>query len=175
MQEVGMNGAAQERDIGSDSKRVCVFPGFLRVRNASDEELCGFPALFAEPDRGSWVAEAIATGRAKALVVERFAEKTWDPVGFTVTAPDGETALALRPHERRRGLAHEALRAAVRVLREEPFAELSACIDPGDTGSVRTFERAGFAPAGSCRFRGRPSTRYVRNLRGDCMPFNVWI
>jgi RimJ/RimL family protein N-acetyltransferase len=110
-----------------------------------------------------------------ALVAERFAERSWVPVGLTVTAADGETVLALYPGERGRGLAPEVLRAALRGLREEPFTELSAFIETGDARAATVFEKAGFAPAGSCRFRGRTSTRFVRNLRGDCTPYNVWI
>jgi GNAT superfamily N-acetyltransferase len=123
-----------------------------------------------------WAAEALETGRARALVVERFEGPTVFPWGFRVeAAADGETVLALHVGERGRGLAHEALRAAIRVLREEPFAELSASIGEDDARAARVFEKAGFSPAGPCRFRGRLSTRYICNLRGDCTAYNVWI
>lgn len=170
-----MNGAAQERDIRRSPKRVCGFPGHLRVRNASAEEMRGFARLFADPDRSGWVTETIATGRARALVVERFTERIWVPLAWTVTAADGETALALRSEEYGKGLAHEALRAAIRVLRDEPFAALTACVVQGDVKVAKAFERAGFSPEGTCRFRGRLTVKYVRNLRGDCTPYNVWI
>jgi GNAT superfamily N-acetyltransferase len=145
------------------------------VRPAAAAEVRQLTGLFADPERANWVKEALATGRAWALVVERFEGLTRVPLGFTVTAADGETALALHVGERGRGMARETLRAAIRVLREEPFTELSASIGADDARAARAFEKAGFSPAGSCRFRGRPSTRYIRNLRGDCTPYNVWI
>ncbi len=169
-----MNGARQNRDTRRSEKRTCSFAGHLRVSRAADEAR-SLAGLFEDPERRRWAGETLAGGRARALVIERFAGATWVALGFTVTASDGETALALRVEERGKGLAREALRAAVRVLREEPFSELSASIEPDDARAVRTFEQAGFAPSGACRFRGRPSTRYIRTLRGDCTPYNVWI
>ena len=116
-----MNGVAQERDIRRSPKRVCDFPGHLRVRNASAEEMRGFARLFADPDRSGWVTETIATGRRSPRCGTVRGESRV-PLAWTVTAADGETALALRSEEYGKGLAHEALRAAIRVLRDEPFA-----------------------------------------------------
>lgn len=145
------------------------------MRPAAAAEAQHLAGLFPDAERAGWVTEALATGRARALVVERFEGLTRVPLGLTVAAADGETALALYPGERCRGLAHEVLRAAIRALREEPFAELSASIGADDARAARVFEKAGFTPAGSCRFLGRPSTRFIRNLRGDCTAYNVWI
>lgn len=170
-----MNGAVQQMDTKHSEKGACRFAGHLRVRPAASAEAKELAGLFADPGRGRWAAETLAGGRARSLVIERFAGATWRALGFTVTAADGETALALHVGERGRGMAHEALRAALRGLREEPFTELSAIIETDDARTAAVFEKAGFAPAGSCRFRGRTSTRFVRNLRGDCTPYNVWI
>ncbi len=170
-----MNHAVQEQTGRRRAGRACGFAGHLRVRPATATEARQLAGLFPDAERACWAAEALETGRARALVVERFEGPTRVPLGFTVTAADGETVLALHVGERGRGLAHEALRAAIRVLREEPFAELSASIGEDDARAARVFEKAGFSPAGPCRFRGRPSTRFIRNLRGDCTPYNVWI
>lgn len=169
-----MNGATQRQTGRRGAARTCGFAGHLRVRHAADEER-QFIGLFEDPERRRWAVETLAGGRARSLVIERFAGATWLALGFTVTAADGETALALHVGERGRGMAHEALRAALRGLREEPFTELSAIIETDDARTAAVFEKAGFAPAGSCRVRGRTSTRFVRNLRGDCTPYNVWI
>ena len=170
-----MNGAVQQKDTKHIEKRARRFAGHLRVRPAASAEAKELAGLFADPQRGLRAVRALEAGRAMALVAERFAERSWVPVGLTVTAADGETVLALYPGERGRGLAPEVLRAALRGLREEPFTELSAFIETDDARAATVFEKAGFAPAGSCRFRGRTSTRFVRNLRGDCTPYNVWI
>ncbi len=170
-----MNHAVQEQTGRRGAGRTCGFAGYLRVRPAAAAEARQLAGLFPDAERASWATEALETGRAWALVVERFEGLTRVPLGFTVTAADGETALALHVGERGRGMAHEALRAAIRVLSEEPFTELSASIGADDARAARVFEKAGFAPAGPCRFLGRPSTRYIRNLRGDCTPYNVWI
>jgi len=170
-----MSSEAQARGAGRTEKRACGYPGHLRVRDASVLERRSLAGLFAESDRAGWVTEAFASARARVLVVERFAKGAWAPLGCTVTDTGGETALALFPHERRRGFAHEVLRAAVRVLREEPLNGLTACLGPDHEGLAGIFAGAGFTPAGTCLFRGRPSMQYVRNLRGDCTPYNVWI
>lgn len=170
-----MNNAVQAQTGRRGAGRTCGFAGHLRVRPAAAAEAQHLAGLFPDAERAGWVTEALATGRARALVVERFEGLTRVPLGLTVAAADGETALALYPGERCRGLAHEVLRAAIRALREEPFAELSASIGADDARAARVFEKAGFTPAGSCRFLGRPSTRFIRNLRGDCTAYNVWI
>lgn len=170
-----MNHAVQEQTARRGAGRTCGFAGYLRVRPAAAAEARQLAGLFPDAERASWATEALETGRVWALVVERFEGLTRVPLGFTVTAADGETALALQVGERGRGLAHEVMRAAIRVLREEPFTELSASIGADDARAARVFEKAGFSPAGPCRFRGRPSTRFIRNLRGDCTPYNVWI
>lgn len=170
-----MDASLQERHGRKGAVRSCGFAGHLRVRPATAADVRQLAALFPDPERARWMTEAIATGRAWALVVERFEGLNRVPVGFTMTAADGETVLALHAGERGKGLAHEALRAAIRVLREEPFTELNASVGADDARTARVFEKAGFVPAGSNRFRGRSSTRYVRNLRGDCTPYNVWI
>ena len=170
-----MNGAVHERGDGRKGSRTCGFPGHLRVRDASPRERQSLAGLFAESAHSGWVAETLAAAGSMVLLVERFANGTWVPLGCAVTDVAGETALALCPDDRRRGFAHEVLRAAIRVLREEPFTQLTACLGPEHEGLAGIFARAGFAPAGSCLFGGRPSTRYVRNLRGDCTTYNVWI
>lgn len=170
-----MNREMQQSGPGRGETLAGGFEGHLRVRRAAPGEIPGFAVLFEDPDRRRWVAETLAARGSKALVVERFAGTRWVPVGRTVTDADGETAVALDPRDRGRGLAHEVLRAGVRVLHEEPFLHLSATVVTGDAGAARVFEKAGFTPAGPCRFRGRPATRWIRNLRGDCTPYNVWI
>ncbi len=170
-----MNNAVQEQTGRRGAGRTCGFAGHLRVRPAAAAEAQHLAGLFRDAERASWVAETSSAEGTLALVAERFARTEWKSAGITVTAADGETVLALYPDERCRGLAHEVLRAAVRVLREEPFTELSACVGEDDARAARVFEKAGFAPAGPCRFLGRPSTRFIRTLRGDCTPYNVWI
>ncbi len=170
-----MSSAVQEQGAGRTADQALGFSGHLRVRKASAGEKPGLAGFFACSGHAEWVKETLAAARARILVVERFSEGAWLPLGYAVTDAGGEIALALQPDERGRGLAHEALRAAVRELREEPFAELTACLGPEDAGFFRIFGKAGFTPAGECLFRGRPSTRYVLNLRGDCTPYNVWI
>jgi len=170
-----MNRATQESSPGCSGRMAGGFAGHLRVRSAAPGEMPDFAVLFEDPERRRWVVETLAAGGSRALVVERFAGRAWTPVGRTVTAADGETVMALDPGDRGRGLAHEVLRAAIRVLREDPCTHLSASIGADDAKAARVFEKAGFAPAGPCRFRGRPATRYLRNLRGDCTPYNVWI
>lgn len=170
-----MSNAVQAQTGRRGAGRTCGFAGHLRVRPAAAAEAQHLAGLFRDAERAGWVTEALATGRTRALVVERLEGLTRVPLGFTVTAADGETALALHVGERGRGMAHEALRAAIRALREEPFTELSACVGVDDARAARVFEKAGFAPAGSCCFRGRLSTWFIRTLRGDCTPYNVWI
>jgi len=170
-----MNGTMPESGAGRGGRTAGGFAGHLRVRVAAPGERPDFAVPFEDPDRRRWVVETLAAGGSRALVVERFAGRAWTPVGRTVTAADGETVMALDPGDRGRGLAHEVLRAAIRVLREDPCTHLSASIGADDAKAARVFEKAGFAPAGPCRFRGRPATRYLRSLRGDCTPYNVWI
>jgi len=170
-----MNRALQQSGPGRGEGKAGGFAGHLRVRRAGPGEMPAFAVPFEDAERRRWVAETLAAGRALALVVERFAGRAWVAAGRIVADADGETAVAVDPGERGRGLAHQVLRAGIRVLREEPFTALTARIEPGDARAAKTFERAGFAPAGSCRFGGRPSMRYVLNLRGDCTPYNVWI
>jgi|GEM_PF-1144570 len=170
-----MNHPVREQTERRGAERACGFAGHLRVRPAAADEARRLAGLFPDAERARWVTDALETGRACALVVERFEGLTRVPLGFVVTAADGETALAIHAGERGRGLAHEAMRAAIRILREEPFTELRASVGADDARAARVFEKAGFAPAGPCRFRGRPSRRFTRNLRGDCTPYNVWI
>lgn len=170
-----MDSAVHERGAVRMGSRACGFPGHLRVRKASGAEMPWIAGLFAGSAPVGWVEDALADARARVLVVERFANGVWVPLGCTVTDAVGQTAVALCPDDRRRGFAHEVLRAAVRVLLEEPLTELTACLGPEHEGLAGIFARAGFAPAGTFPFRDRPSTRYVRNLRGDCTTYNVWI
>lgn len=170
-----MNRAMQENGQGRIGRMDGGFAGHLRVRRADPGEMRAFAVLFEDAERRRWAAETLAAGRALALVVERSAGRAWVAAGRIVTDAEGETAVAVDPGERGRGLAHEVLRAGIRVLREEPFTALTARIGPGEVRAAKAFEKAGFAPAGSCRFGDRPSMRYIRNLRGDCTPYNVWI
>ena len=68
-------------------KRDSGFPGHLRVRTASAEERQGIADFFAGSDHAGWVEETLVSARARALVVERFAEGTWVPLGCTVRFP----------------------------------------------------------------------------------------
>ena len=151
------------------------FRGHIRVREASAEEMKGFTGLFPDGERGWWVERALESRRTKVLVMENFEGRAWVPLGQAIVDAGGEMAVFLVPRFRGRGLCSAAIRAAVQTLRDHPLTVLTARVDEGDRAAAGAFERAGFVPSGRDASGDRPRVLYTFAMRGECMPFNVWI
>jgi RimJ/RimL family protein N-acetyltransferase len=152
-----------------------VFRGHIRVREASAEEMKGFTGLLPDGERGRWVERALESRRTKVLVMENFEGRAWVPLGQAIVDAGGEMVVFLVPRFRGRGLCSAAIRAAVQNLRDQPLTVLTARVDEGDRAAAGAFERAGFVPSGRDASGDRPRVLYTFSMRGECMPFNVWI
>jgi RimJ/RimL family protein N-acetyltransferase len=96
-------------------------------------------------------------------------------LGQAIADAGGEMAVSLLPRFRGLGLCSAAIRAAVQALRDHPLAVLTARVDEGDRAAAGAFEQAGFAPSGRDTSGELARIVYTLDLRGECVPFNVWI
>jgi RimJ/RimL family protein N-acetyltransferase len=152
-----------------------VFTGHLRVRKAAAEESEGLAILFPERDRSRWVEQALRSDRSWALVVEKFENRKWVPVGLAIVDAVGQMAFGLFPRYRGKGLSSAAIRAALQTLREYTLTVITAQIGDTERSAARAFERAGFVLSKESVSMGRLECLYRFVIRGECTPFNVWI
>jgi RimJ/RimL family protein N-acetyltransferase len=152
-----------------------VFTGHLRVRKAAAEESEGLAILFPERDRSRWVEQALRSDRSWALVVEKFENRKWVPVGLAIVDAVGQMAFGLFPRYRGKGLSSAAIRAALQTLREYTLTVITAQIGDTERSAARAFERAGFVLSRESVSTGRIECLYRFVIRGECTPFNVWI
>jgi RimJ/RimL family protein N-acetyltransferase len=151
------------------------FAGHLRVRKAAAEESEGLAILFPERDRSRWVEQALRSDRSWALVVEKFENRKWVPVGLAIVDAVGQMAFGLFPRYRGKGLSSAAIRAALQTLREYTLTVITAQIGDTERSAARAFERAGFVLSRESVSTGRIECLYRFVIRGECTPFNVWI
>ncbi len=155
--------------------RANFFAGHLRVRKAAAEESEGLAILFPERDRSRWVEQTLRTEKSWALVVEKFENRKWAPVGVAIVDVVGQMAFGLFPRYRGKGLSPAAIRAVIQAMREYTLTVLTARISDAEPAAARAFERAGFVFSGQAVSAGRIEFLYRFVIRGECTPFNVWI
>lgn len=167
---------AGNRDGACSMPRTGDFAGHLRVRIAAADESEGLAILFPERDRFRWVEQTLRTDPSWALVVERFEDRKWAPVGLAIVDAAGKMAFGLFPRYRGQGLSSAAIRAALQALREYTLTVITARIGNTERQAARAFERAGFVLSGEAvSTEGRIEYLYRFVIRGECTPFNVWI
>ena len=149
--------------------------GHLRVRKAAAGEGEGLATLFPERDRSRWVEQTLRTEKSWALVVEKFENRKWAPVGVAVVDAVGQMAFGLFHRYRGKGLSPAAIRAALQALREYTLTVVTARIGDTERSAARAFEQAGFVLSGQSVSEGRIEFLYRFVIRGECTPFNVWI
>jgi RimJ/RimL family protein N-acetyltransferase len=159
----------------SGMPRAGVFRGHLRVREAAAEERKGLDGLFMERDRIRWVEQALRTDRSWALVVERFENRKWAAAGLAIVDAAGQMAFGLFPRYRGQCLSSTAIRAVLQYLREYALTVITAQIGNTERSAARAFEQAGFVLSRESVSTGRVECLYRFVIRGECMPFNVWI
>jgi RimJ/RimL family protein N-acetyltransferase len=166
---------AGNRDGTCSMSRTGDFAGHLRVRIAAADESEGLAILFPERDRFRWVEQTLRTEKSWALVVEKFENRKWAPIGVAIVDAAGQMAFGLFPRYRRKGLSSAAMRAALQTLREYTLTVITARISDTERQAARAFERAGFVFSGHAVSAGRIEYLYRFVIRGECTPFNVWI
>jgi RimJ/RimL family protein N-acetyltransferase len=107
--------------------------------------------------------------------VERFENRKWAPAGFAVVDAAGQIAFCLFPRHRGQGLSSTAIRAVLQYLREYTLTVITARIGNTERSAARAAERAGFVLSRESVSTGRVDFLYRFVIRGECMPFNVWI
>jgi RimJ/RimL family protein N-acetyltransferase len=84
-------------------------------------------------------------------------------------------AFGLLPRYRGQGLSSTAIRAVLQYMREYTLTVITARIGNTERSAARAVERAGFVLSREAVSTGRVDCLYRFVIRGECMPFNVWI
>jgi len=106
---------------------------------------------------GAWVVRETATGRFVGDVGLLEAERAIAP---PLSLP--EVGWALAPAFHGRGMAREAVAAALGWADAHPVAATTCIIDPGNAPSIRLAERIGYRRVREAAYHGRPTLVWER-------------
>ena len=149
--------------------------GHLRVREAVAEERTRLASLFPDRDRSRWVEHTLQADRSWVLVMERFENRKWVPIGLAIVDEAGQMAFGLLPRYRKLSFSSAALRAVLQYMREYTLAVLTARIGDAEPSATKAFERAGFFFSEQSVSSGQIERLYEFVIRGENSPLNVWI
>ncbi len=127
--------------------------------NESWMRLLQYRGLWPLLGYGYWAIREKATGRFVGDL--GFADFHREIEPSIAGMPEGGWALAAWAHGK--GLASEALKAALGWIDAQPGFDKTVClIDPGNAASIRLAERHGYATPVTVEFRGQPTLLFTR-------------